>query len=374
MRAIVSSVMASLPPAIHVLVGVIAADAGRARAETLLMIVGADPVSVRQHANAIDTELGPQSPGVAALSALIEQAEQAVSTSSLTVARQHVISEVVLRKFVQNVPPNGRVLAQVELSSGRLDLIRANDVGYVENFVPVDSKATEDLWQQVETRLYQAIKAARGGTALGDPAHISTLRNIVALHFVRSPHTLEIHNRTFGDTLNEQLDRTAKTPWAAEAFRQRYGLVPAGLEGMRRGAELVHERVVTLHNQGSLFRISVQNLYEKVRDRFDVRGVEILTPANPGKEFLLGDVPAITITSATGEFGLSQGVTVDEADMIFMSLAPRLLVVIGPANAARSISDDDVDTYNEMQVREARDFVLHRPGANFGASIAASRN
>ena len=365
--------MANIPPAIDVLVGVIATDVGRARAETLLMIVGADPVSVRQHLNAIDAQLGAQSPGVAALSALIDQAEQAVSTSSPTVARQHVISEIVLRKFVQNMPPNGRVLAQVELASGRLDLLRANDVGYIENFVPVDSKATEELWQQVETRLYQAIKAARGGTALGDPAHISTLRNVVALHFVRNPHTLEIHNKTFGDTLNEQLDRTAKTPWAAEAFRQRYGLVPAGLEGMRRGAELFHERVVTLHDQGGLFRISVQNLYEKVRDRFDARGVEILTPTNPDKEFLLGDVPAITIASATGKFGLSQGIKVDDADMIFMPLTPRLLVVIGPANAARSISDDEVDAYNEMQVREARDFVLHRPGTNFATSIAAWR-
>ena len=89
---------------------------------------------------------------------------------------------------------------------------------------------------------------------------------------------------------------------------------------------------------------------------------------------MLGDVPAITTASATGEFGLSQGVTVDEADMIFMPLAPRLLVVIGPANAARSISDDDVDACNETQVREARYLVLHRPGANFAASIAASRN
>ena len=59
--------------------------------------------------------------------------------------------------------------------------------------------------------------------------------------------------------------------------------------------------------------------------------------------------------------------------MIFMPLTPRLLVVIGPANAARSISDDDLDPYNEMQVREARDLVLHRPGANFASSIAAWR-
>lgn len=92
---------------------------------------------------------------------------------------------------------------------------------------------------------------------------------------------------------------------AAEAFRQRYGLVPAGPEGMRRGAELFHRRAVTLHSQGGLFRISVQNLYEKVCGRFDVGGVEILTPADPGKEFLLGDVPAITIASTKGEFGES---------------------------------------------------------------------
>ena len=185
-----------------------------------MTIVGADPVSVRRHLNAIDTELGAHSPSVAALTALTEQAEQAVSTSGTSVARQHVISQAVLRKFVRNVPPSGRVLAHFDLAGVQLDLIGANDVGYVENFVPVDSKATEDLWHQVETRLFLAIKAARSGTALGTPAHLSTLRNVVALHFVRNPHTLETHNKTFAETLNGQLERTAETPWAAEAFRR----------------------------------------------------------------------------------------------------------------------------------------------------------
>ena len=34
-------------------------------------------------------------------------------------------------------------------------------------------------------------------------------------------------------------------------------------------------RVVMLHKQGGLFRIIVQNLHEKVSDRFDTRGVEV---------------------------------------------------------------------------------------------------
>jgi hypothetical protein len=57
----------------------------------------------------------------------------------------------------------------------------------------------------------------REAARLWDPAHLSTLRNVVALHFVRNPHTLEIHNKTFADTLDAQLERTAKTPLAAEA-------------------------------------------------------------------------------------------------------------------------------------------------------------
>ena len=205
--------MTSLPPAIQVLVGVIAADAGRARAETLLMIIGADLVSVRRHLPAIEAELGSQSPRIAALTALVDQAEQAVSTSSATRPHQHVISGAVLRKFVTAVPPAGRVLARVDLADGQLVLVVPNDVGYVDNFVPVDSAVTEDLRGQVESRLFAALKAARGGTTLGDPAHLSTLRNVVALHFVRNPHTLEIHNKTFADTIDASSSGPPRRRW-----------------------------------------------------------------------------------------------------------------------------------------------------------------
>jgi hypothetical protein len=59
--------------------------------------------------------------------------------------------------------------------------------------------------------------------------------------------------------------------------------------------------------------------------------------------------------------------------MIFMPLTPRLLVVIGPTNATRSITDHGVDLHTKMQVLEARGYVLHRPGADFAASIATWR-
>ena len=77
-----------------------------------------------------------------------------------------------------------------------------------------------------------------------------------------------------------------------------------------------------MHKEGGLFRLSVQRLFEVVCDRFDARDIQILTPASPAKEFLLGDTSALTLDHATGAVGLAHGVTADHADEIFMPLAP----------------------------------------------------
>jgi hypothetical protein len=364
----------NLPPAIRLLRDVLASDQGRGRADSLLAIQGAGPDYARQHITAVDAALGTFSPGVPGLRELIRKAEEAVSTSQPTVERQHVISEVVLRCFVGGVPSVGRRLVYFDLAAGQQTLRKAKDAGYVENFVPVDSKATEDLWHTVETRLRQAIAAARNGTALDNPVHIATLRHTVALHFVRNPQTLTIHNQSFADALKNGVDALASTSHAAGAFRQKYGLEPAGPEALRLGAEAIHGRLIKLHEEGGLFRLSVQRLFEKVCDRFDVRGVQILTPASASKDFLLGDLPAITVNRATGAAGRAAGVTIDQADEILMPLTPRLLIAFGPPNGTRAIPDHEVDEHNALQARLARGYLIHRPAATFtAATITAWR-
>lgn len=111
---------------------------------------------VRQHLDEIDSALGSQGPGVHGLSALIDKAEEAVSTSRPTVPRQHVISQVVMRKFLENVP-TGNLLAQVDLATCQVNYTGTDPIGYVRNFVPVDSKATEDLWQQAHLSTARAV-------------------------------------------------------------------------------------------------------------------------------------------------------------------------------------------------------------------------
>jgi len=357
-----------LPSAIRLLRDVLAADQGRARADSLLAILGAGPEYVRQNITILDSALGIFSPGAQGLDELVRKAEEAVSTSRPTVERQHIVSEGVLRCFAGPIPSIGKRLAYFDLAEGQTTLDQAKNVGFVENFVPVDSQATENLWQTVETRMRQAIKAARNGTALDSPVHASTLRNAVALHYTRNPQTLTIHNQSFADALKRGIDGLAKTPLAAEAFQQTYGFVPAGPEARRRGAKAVYGRLIKLHEEGGLFRLSVQRLFEKVCDHFETRGIQILTPDSRDKEFLLGDLPAITIDRTAG----STGVPVDDADEIAMPMTPRLLIVLGASTGMRSIPDDLVDSYNALQARLARDYLIHRPAAAFTASTIAS--
>jgi hypothetical protein len=139
---------------------------------------------------------------------------------------------------------------------------------------------------------------------------------------------------------------------------------------MRLGAEAVHDRLIGLHEEGGLFRLSVQRLFEKVCDRFDTRGIQVLTPASTAKEFLIGDLPAITIDRASGAVG--PGVPIDDSDEILMPLTPRLLVVVGLPDGTRSIPDDEVDSHNALQARLARDYLIHRPCAPFPAATVTS--
>jgi hypothetical protein len=55
-----------------------------------------------------------------------------------------------------------------------------------------------------------------------------------------------------------------------------------------------------------------------------------------------------------------------------MTLTPRFLLILGPPNGTRSIPDHEVDSYNALQARLARDYLIHRPAATFTAATIRS--
>lgn len=339
----------------------------------MLQRILADPDSFRTHIDDIHAALGHQSPGTSKLRRMHRMAERAISPMSGRVKNQHYVSQVVLRQFVEPTQA-GCVLSRHDLSTGVTDPIGSKGVAYLEHFIAVDSRATEKLWQKVENAIRPAIGVALRGRKLSS-AQRSTLRYAVALHYVRNPQTVEATEKAFAEATTLQIERLAETRFAEEAFRRNTGgLLPAGPEGRRIGIEKSQGRLRDIQASGGLFRLSVQRLYESVCDRFDNKGLEILRPANPLSEFLVGDVPAVTYNKTTGAAGVPEGVAIDQADEIVMPLAPQLMVAIGPPDGERSLMDEEIDFYNRMQVRAARDFVMYRPGSSHTAKVSTWRS
>ena len=362
-----------LPPALQLLVPVLAADQGRGRARTLLFIAGVGPTMIDQSITELDTALGSSSPGPAGLANLVSKARAAMSASSPTIARQHVISKAILRRFCEPGPGNaGLQLMRHDLLNGTARPNGPGGVGYVRNFVKIDSQATEELWQLTENALPQAIDAAVSHAIVADPGLLAVLRDAIALHYVRNPQALEVHEQTFADAFQNVAEALTRTPAAAEGFRRRYGLEPAGPQARRLGAQELLAAVKHMFAQGALFRLRVQDLFETVQAHFQGSGVEILEP-EPGSEFLIGDTPALTVDFATGNAGVRAGITLGGANTVMLPLAPRLLVSLGRVTAAKQVPAGFVDHVNHLQVRAAQRYVHHRLTAGFGARIAAWR-
>jgi hypothetical protein len=352
----------------------LAADKGRSRAATLLAILGVGPDEVQRHLNEIDVALGADSVGTVALADLVNETRAASSAAAPTIPRQHIISQGILRRFTELIDPRaGKQLASYDIVKGKTKLIGTRGVGFVMNFVKIDSAATEQVWQRVEDSLPEAITAAERGTVMSDPRLIGVIRDAIALHYVRNPQVRDVHNKVFPDVHARALDSYANTLWSEEAFRRAYGLEPAGPQARRLGAEILLSRISLRWNEGVIFRLRVQDLFETISDHFANHGLEILSPASANKEFLIGDVPALTLNYATGTAGVAEGVALFDANTIVLPLAPRVLAAIGPANAIGTCAGAQVDALNALQVRVARECVYYRPQAGLAAFIATAR-
>lgn len=334
-------------------------------------MLGAGPDDMQQYLASIDLALGVASPGVSGLTDLLRKTREACSVTAPTRRCQHVISKVVLRKFTERIgAKQQRKLMVYDLKDATARLYGADGAGYAADFVKIDSEATEAAWKKVEDKLGLAIDAAESGTVLSDPTLTEILRNAIALHFARSYQIRDIHEYAFDQTYTQMFDRLAATPQSQDEFRRTYGLEPAGPEARLLGAQALLGGSRDLFSKGTLFRLRVQSIYETVCDLFQTSGLEILVPLSSNKEFLIGDVPALTIDFKSGAAGVAKGVTLDNANTIILPLAPRILVALGPTNGMGRAPDRLVDDLNLLQVREAKRFIHYRPQADFHSILA----
>jgi hypothetical protein len=104
-----------------------------------------------------------------------------------------------------------------------------------------------------------------------------------------------------------------------------------------------------LASSGALWRERIESLYLNARAMTDSAGLEILTPP-VGGEFLIGDVPALTVRADHAGVGVLGGLALADAQSVFLPLGPRHVAALGRANTTISLTPDQAAQTNARQL------------------------
>src|SRR5665811_2265429 len=97
--------------------------------------------------------------------------------------RQHTVTKAILRRFVDR---KSKRLEEFQFDSGRHELRKPKEVGFILNFIEHDAQRYEDRWKESEDKIDLIYKAFSKGTLHNDHEAIEAAKNLIALHAARS--------------------------------------------------------------------------------------------------------------------------------------------------------------------------------------------
>ncbi|MGW1505826.1 hypothetical protein ACWCQW_46435 [Streptomyces mirabilis] len=211
----------------------------------------------------------------------LKRVAELASEADVRVRRQHVISQALLSQFATPIRHTAGPHVQPHdlHHPQRLPEPRTpRGVGFIEDFVPYASASLEQTWNQVEQHLPEAFAAVGAGTALDDPGTVARLRDLIALHWVRSQHYRHLHQIIFRTFYQERFRRFLNEDqvFLQLAAWEKTGLLITGREGLALHAGRVMAAMVDAYESGALLRVRIEASFARIRSLLDGLALQIL--------------------------------------------------------------------------------------------------
>jgi len=291
--------------------------------------------------------------------------ELAPQASAGHVSGQHVVSKVILSRFADVSGPGAGLLYPFRLRypDARHRLLGPDGCGKVPDFISYASGSAERLWKQTEDRLHDALAALDSGTLSASAMHQEAIKDAIALHYARSTAARIVHFRTFVQVYaaSRALWMTDWRPGLEAAFYRAKGFYAAGEQALGRFLDEVMQPSLDMAASGQLFRVRAEEIYRQARARISGSALEILSPGD--SEFLIGDVPALTIRRGCPQPGVAAGIALGDASTVIMPLGPRHLAALARTSLTAQLTLEQVAAANTYQVKGAAEYVWLRPGS-----------
>ncbi|QWZ07816.1 DUF4238 domain-containing protein [Nocardioides panacis] len=270
---------------------------------------------------------------------------------------QHTVTERLLKGFAAD---DGRLAVfDREFRQRRL---RTPGAGiFTTNFDSWDSRGSEDRWNLFEVNFPAALARVKNRAALMDPPTVDTLRDMLALHWLRSRGMVRARgqavSRTFGSYRRDAPD--TRPELLAEALRQRTGLVATS----RSSLEWMADQMINDVQANDLAKWhSQQNLeyFQAARTRF--QQLDLHVHYSDTRDLAIGDCPVVTTIKGRSGAGPHQDIGVQKADHVAMPITPDILITLGAEPPSKNLSDNEADYYDNLQWSTFEVWIAARPG------------
>lgn len=284
------------------------------------------------------------------------------------VGKQHLISEVLLKRFCEPDRNGDPKLTSQVLAYGHPMSKSTGGVGFVKDFVRFKSGSLERLWKEIEDHLPPVFAALDAKDLAEDQTKI--LRETIALHWARRLLARDMNNEAFAEAIDRSVSKRSLMRLAWEKHH-RVVTDPVALEEIRKEVFGPSE---TLNSHGVLLRNRIERTFRAARE-FSRHGALKIYDVPPGGELIIGDNPVV-VHDLKGH--VAPRTALFDYGTMTMPMGPRVLVQIdldgtGTATSFQTMTQDETDHFNRLQIDQAHSYVLYRSGSDLREFVDRAR-
>jgi hypothetical protein len=295
------------------------------------------------------------------------------------IKRFHYVSKVILRGFSGSLGAQRQMVMMLRRKyfAGRARPKSPNSLCYLrrEELKPPDPVTFEAVWNNAfEGRFHEMMDAVRDRTLLQSPDLRIVLADCVAVHLARSLTIVQMVESELSGVFEDTASRAKGDPRLSAFYAARHGgLVLPGPEGARIAAEDLEKWLAEEFSRQPIAADRFLEHFPKMSTYCRTLGIKVAV-AND-REFLIGDIPALTVHPDHPEIGILQGLKLGDEQSILMPLDRHHSVSLQRlGNSYVEMADSEVESFNRNQIKGSQSTVMWHPSAHLADFVRSVMN
>lgn len=273
------------------------------------------------------------------------------------VKRHHLLSRVLLKQWL-GPHPGFTELSCYNISRDKIEQVGPRGISWRhERLHPTDPRGFEDFWRDTEHKVEPILSCINNGTIPVKDSWEDTLKDLLAIHLVRSITYVENHQMRFQAAIdNLDLSEEPDDLLATAFMTNQDGVISStSLQG-----ELAHQNYRDYLKRkvgtGPYHSDAMKAIFPFFRTSISKRKCALrrIPEASKDSTFLISDCPVLPLTISNGKPAVADQMFGPEVGTYVFPIGPKVSIQLSNVNSEQEASLREIDLLNELQIRNAQ--------------------